>query len=171
VGVAKVDTSSHPLWMLSATELSAAYGSGLRPTDVVEAPLDRIEKANPALNVIVTLDAGGARDAAEARTQGWRSGNPASPLDGVPVSIKDNILVAGLRATGAASSMPISSRGSTSYRSSGCAMAAPSFSARPTSPNSRFGNTRYRAGATPYPDRTFAGWTAPASWREATPLS
>ena len=24
-------------------------------------------------------------------------------------------------------------------------------------------NTRYRAGATPFPDRTFTGWTAPAS--------
>jgi hypothetical protein len=26
-------------------------------------------------------------------------------------------------------------------------------------------NTRYRAGATPYPGRTFTGWITPASWR------
>jgi aspartyl-tRNA(Asn)/glutamyl-tRNA(Gln) amidotransferase subunit A len=97
--VAKVDASQRPLWMLSATELSVAYGNGLRPTDVVEATLDRIDEVNPALNAIVTLDADGARRAAEASTQRWRAGNSAGPLDGVPISIKDNILVADLRAT------------------------------------------------------------------------
>jgi aspartyl-tRNA(Asn)/glutamyl-tRNA(Gln) amidotransferase subunit A len=85
--------------MLSASELSVAYATGLKPTDVLAATLERIEEINPALNAIVTLDADGARRAAEASTRRWRSGNPASPLDGVPVSIKDNILVAGLRAT------------------------------------------------------------------------
>jgi aspartyl-tRNA(Asn)/glutamyl-tRNA(Gln) amidotransferase subunit A len=99
VSVTKVDTSTRPLWMLSASELSIAYGNGLRPTDVVEATLNRIDEVNPALNAIVTLDADGARRAAEASTQRWRSGNPTSALDGVPISIKDNILVAGLRAT------------------------------------------------------------------------
>ena len=97
--VAKIDASSRPLWMLSASELSAAYGNGLTPTDVLAATLDRIAEVNPALNAMVTLDADGARRAAEASTQRWRTGSPVSPLDGVPVSIKDNILVAGLRAT------------------------------------------------------------------------
>jgi hypothetical protein len=30
-------------------------------------------------------------------------------------------------------------------------------------------NTRYRAPATAYPDRSFTGWTTPASWRTSNP--
>jgi aspartyl-tRNA(Asn)/glutamyl-tRNA(Gln) amidotransferase subunit A len=88
-----------PLWTLSASELATAYAKGLSPRAVTEATLAHIDDVNQPLNAIVTLDEAGALAAAEASSQRWRDGRPRSPLDGVPITIKDNILVAGLRAT------------------------------------------------------------------------
>ncbi len=88
-----------PLWSLSASELARSYANGLSPNDVIAATLDRIGAINPQLNAIVTLDETGARAAAAASAKRWKDGRPLGPLDGVPVTIKDNILAAGLRAT------------------------------------------------------------------------
>jgi aspartyl-tRNA(Asn)/glutamyl-tRNA(Gln) amidotransferase subunit A len=88
-----------PLWSLSASELSAAYANGLSPREVVETTIAHIRNLNPQFNAIVTLDEAGAVRSAEDSARRWKDGCPASPLDGVPVTIKDNILVAGLRAT------------------------------------------------------------------------
>jgi aspartyl-tRNA(Asn)/glutamyl-tRNA(Gln) amidotransferase subunit A len=88
-----------PLWSFSAAELSAAYAHGLSPRSALDATLARIREVNPKLNAIVTLDEAGASRAAEESARRWQDGKPSSPLDGVPVTIKDNILVAGLRAT------------------------------------------------------------------------
>jgi aspartyl-tRNA(Asn)/glutamyl-tRNA(Gln) amidotransferase subunit A len=87
------------LWSLSASELSVAYANGLSPREVVESTLARIRDVNPQVNAIVTLDETGARRSADDSARRWDSGRPASPLDGVPVTVKDNILVAGMRAT------------------------------------------------------------------------
>jgi aspartyl-tRNA(Asn)/glutamyl-tRNA(Gln) amidotransferase subunit A len=88
-----------PLWSLSATGLSRAYAHGLSPVEAIAATLAHIYDVNPTFNAIVTLDEAGAMRSAEASARRWTDGRPASPLDGVPVTIKDNILVAGLRAT------------------------------------------------------------------------
>ncbi len=61
--------------------------------------LERLEAVNPALNAVIALDRAGALAAARASTERWRAGTPLSPLDGVPVSVKDNILQQGLPAT------------------------------------------------------------------------
>jgi aspartyl-tRNA(Asn)/glutamyl-tRNA(Gln) amidotransferase subunit A len=88
------------LWQLSASELAAAYRAGMTTPDaVLQAVLGRIEDVNPRLNAIITLDIPGAREAANASSARWRAGQPLGPLDGVPVTVKDNILVKGLRAT------------------------------------------------------------------------
>lgn len=88
------------LWRLSAAELAAEYRKlRVSPVDAVEECLERCARFNPVLNAIVTLDTGGARAAAAASAARWRSGAPLSVVDGVPVTIKDNMLVAGLRAT------------------------------------------------------------------------
>ncbi|QPF89304.1 amidase [Bradyrhizobium commune] len=92
-----VDTG--PLWTLSAHELALAYAAGTSPREVIEATLSHIDEVNPRLNAVITLDAPGALAAADASGRRWRDGKPASPLDGVPITVKDNILVAGLRAT------------------------------------------------------------------------
>ncbi|HET9817415.1 MAG TPA: amidase family protein, partial [Xanthobacteraceae bacterium] len=66
---------------------------------MIDATLARIRAINPKLNAIVTLDEAGAISAAEASARRWKDGHPLGTLDGVPVTIKDNILAAGLRAT------------------------------------------------------------------------
>ncbi|HWV51494.1 amidase [Pseudorhodoplanes sp.] len=88
------------LWALSAAELASAYREGrATPADVLAAILARIERVNPSVNAVVTLDQEGAAKQARASTERFRNGAPLGPLDGIPLTVKDNILVAGLRAT------------------------------------------------------------------------
>jgi Asp-tRNA(Asn)/Glu-tRNA(Gln) amidotransferase A subunit family amidase len=61
--------------------------------------LDRIRRIDPGLNSFVALDEAGARAAARTSEARLAAGAPRSPLEGVPLSVKDNILVAGLPAT------------------------------------------------------------------------
>jgi aspartyl-tRNA(Asn)/glutamyl-tRNA(Gln) amidotransferase subunit A len=88
-----------PLWSLNASELAVAYAGGLSPSEVTLATLARIGSVNPRLNAIITLDKAGALQTAENSARRWKDGRPLSALDGVPVTIKDNILAVGLRAT------------------------------------------------------------------------
>jgi aspartyl-tRNA(Asn)/glutamyl-tRNA(Gln) amidotransferase subunit A len=87
-------------WELTATELGAAYASGAAtPESALESVLGRIEAINPELNAVVTIDLAGARAAAAAAGARWRAGQALGPLDGIPLTVKDNLFVAGLRAT------------------------------------------------------------------------
>jgi aspartyl-tRNA(Asn)/glutamyl-tRNA(Gln) amidotransferase subunit A len=87
-------------WALTAAGLSAAYASGtVTPEGALESVLNRIEAVNPVLNAVVTIDLAGARAAADSAGARWRSGHTLGPLDGVPLTVKDNLFVAGLRAT------------------------------------------------------------------------
>ncbi|MDB5857181.1 MAG: hypothetical protein JWQ76_870 [Ramlibacter sp.] len=87
-----------PSWQLSATTLAAEFRSGLlRPTQALESVLARTEAVNPKLNVFAQLDIAGATEAARAADARFAAGAPLGPFDGVPVSIKDNITVKGLR--------------------------------------------------------------------------
>ena len=61
--------------------------------------LARLDAVNPLLNAVVALDRDGAAAAAARSTERWRAGAPSSALDGVPVSVKDNLFVAGMPAT------------------------------------------------------------------------
>lgn len=91
---------SDDAWRLSAAALAAAYAAGATTPDaVLEACLDRLAAVNPLLNAVVTVDAAGARAAAAASTARWRARTPLGPLDGVPMTVKDNLFAAGLRAT------------------------------------------------------------------------
>jgi aspartyl-tRNA(Asn)/glutamyl-tRNA(Gln) amidotransferase subunit A len=89
-----------PLWSLSATRLGEGFARGaFTPADAVEAVFARIAALNPGLNAVVTLDAEGARRDAATATGRWRDGRAIGRLDGVPITVKDNIPVAGLRAS------------------------------------------------------------------------
>jgi len=88
------------LWALSATGLAERFGTGeASPSQALAACLARLDDVNPVLNAVVTLDRDGAHQAARLSDERWRAGAPLGPLDGVPVTIKDNIPVAGLRST------------------------------------------------------------------------
>jgi aspartyl-tRNA(Asn)/glutamyl-tRNA(Gln) amidotransferase subunit A len=88
------------IWQLSAVEACALMESRkVSPVELLEAALQRYERLNPVLNAIVALDTDGARSAARDSEQRMMQGKRASPLDGVPITIKDNIHVQGFRAT------------------------------------------------------------------------
>jgi Asp-tRNA(Asn)/Glu-tRNA(Gln) amidotransferase A subunit family amidase len=84
------------LCRLAATELVAAYAARrLSPVDVTTAVLERVRRLNPGLAAFYLVEDDGAMAAARASEARWMRGAPMGPLDGVPVSIKDSIAVAG----------------------------------------------------------------------------
>ncbi|HUK04524.1 MAG TPA: amidase [Burkholderiales bacterium] len=81
---------------LDALQVAAQYAAGaLSPVDVARASLDRIGAWEPRLNAMYRIDAEGALAAAKAAEGRWRAKRPLSPLDGVPVTIKENIYTKG----------------------------------------------------------------------------
>lgn len=82
---------------LSIREMGAGLRDGsLTASAVLDHYLKRIEHLNPALNAIVYIDAEGARQAALEADARFAAGKPLGLLDGIPVAIKDNMLVAGM---------------------------------------------------------------------------
>lgn len=88
------------LWRLSATQLTEGYRSGaFTPADALDACLQRVEAWQPYTNAVVMLDKAGARQAAGASRLRWARHKPLGPLDGVPISLKDNLHAAGWTTT------------------------------------------------------------------------
>ncbi|MGF1595327.1 MAG: amidase [Acidimicrobiales bacterium] len=86
-----------------ATELAAAVRSRqVSSRELLALYLDRIERYNEVLNAVVTLDGDRAMEEATAADQVLMGGGPVGPLHGLPVTIKDALEVAGMRATGGA---------------------------------------------------------------------
>ena len=81
---------------LSAHELSAAYRRGdTSPVDVTRAVIAHVERWEPQLCATWAFDPEGALAMARASEQRWQRGEPLSPIDGVPCTIKDNIATRG----------------------------------------------------------------------------
>lgn len=59
------------------------------PRDYLERCLDRIEQHDSRIKAFVRLNADKARKQADLSTQRYRDGRPLSPVDGLPVGIKD----------------------------------------------------------------------------------
>jgi amidase/aspartyl-tRNA(Asn)/glutamyl-tRNA(Gln) amidotransferase subunit A len=82
------------LCRLSVAELTAGYAAGtISPMDVAGAALDRADTINPKFHAFTFIDHDGALTAASAAETRWRNKTPLSPLDGVPVTIKDIVRV------------------------------------------------------------------------------
>jgi amidase len=60
----------------------------------------RIERLNPTLNAIVTIDVDGARQRADELDSASTRGELVGPLHGLPVTVKDSFETAGMRSTG-----------------------------------------------------------------------
>lgn len=88
------------LWRASAGELAAAIRRGeVSSLEVVESHLARVEAVNGHLNAVVRVLADEARAAAQAADEAVAAGAELGPLHGVPMSVKDNIAVAGTPTT------------------------------------------------------------------------
>ncbi|MCF8587514.1 amidase [Gordonia liuliyuniae] len=82
---------------LSALELTDAYRAGtLSPVEAADAVLDAIDRIDGSLSAFCVVDQDGARASAKDAQQRYRDGRTLGPLDGVPTSIKDVFLTAGL---------------------------------------------------------------------------
>jgi amidase len=83
-----------------ATELAAMLrGREISARELLDAHLDRIERLNPGVNAVVTLDAKGARAAADAADAALAAGEDVGPLHGLPVAHKDTHATGGMRTT------------------------------------------------------------------------
>jgi Asp-tRNA(Asn)/Glu-tRNA(Gln) amidotransferase A subunit family amidase len=84
------------LTQLTAVELSSLYQSGtVGPVAVAEQILAKIERLNPAIRAFCFTDPDTTLTQAHASESRWKQRRPLSMLDGIPVSVKDSILVQG----------------------------------------------------------------------------
>src|SRR5260370_8269655 len=84
----------------STTQLATAIRAGrVSATEVLEAHLAQIDKHNPALNAIITIDAKRAYERAREADKALARGEVWGPLHGVPFTLKDAHATAGLRPT------------------------------------------------------------------------
>jgi amidase len=87
----------------SATDLLA----GIRRREISSAELlehyfDRIDRLNPAINAVVTLDVDRARTRAADADRATARGESWGALHGLPITVKDSLETAGLRTTAGA---------------------------------------------------------------------
>ena len=81
---------------LSALGLLAGYkAKAFSPVEVAESVLAHIARWEPHLHATYLLDEQRVRDGARASQARWLKSAPMGPLDGVPVTIKDNIATRG----------------------------------------------------------------------------
>jgi Asp-tRNA(Asn)/Glu-tRNA(Gln) amidotransferase A subunit family amidase len=59
------------------------------PREFLEACLAVIDQREPVVKAFVHMNVSGARAAADASTARYRAGTPSSPVDGMPIGIKD----------------------------------------------------------------------------------
>src|SRR5580765_4189013 len=82
---------------MSAGELLAAYRARkLSPVEAVDGIIARIEAWEPKLKALYAPDFGSARKAAKESEKRWQQGKPQGALDGVPITIKENIATKGV---------------------------------------------------------------------------
>src|SRR5215211_3028972 len=84
------------LCFMPASDLAARIrAKEFSPVEVLEAVLRRLEALNPRLNAFTLIQAEEAREQARGAEVAALRGHDLGPLHGVPVSIKDNVPMAG----------------------------------------------------------------------------
>jgi aspartyl-tRNA(Asn)/glutamyl-tRNA(Gln) amidotransferase subunit A len=85
---------TNPALLSAEAMLSEFARCRLTPVEVLQAVLERVARLNPALNAFVAMNPNALAAAAES-TMRWRAGRSLGPLDGVPVTVKDLVDLAG----------------------------------------------------------------------------
>ena len=81
----------------SFREQVAQFQSGAStPRDYLERFLDQIGQSDGEIQAFVTLTVDAAREAADASGKRYLDGNPVSPIDGLPLGLKDIIQTGGV---------------------------------------------------------------------------
>ncbi|RPH61641.1 MAG: amidase [Burkholderiales bacterium] len=80
----------------STARMAAAFRSGdVSPVEVLRAVLDRVDAWEPKINAMYLVHREAALAAARESGARWRAGQPLSPIDGVPVTLKENLYTKG----------------------------------------------------------------------------
>lgn len=88
--------SAAELANMPVQDLVGAYRAGrLSPVEVMQATLRQAERANPVINALFSIRAEAALDLARVSEARWSRGEPLGAIDGVPVTVKDSVTVAG----------------------------------------------------------------------------
>jgi aspartyl-tRNA(Asn)/glutamyl-tRNA(Gln) amidotransferase subunit A len=81
--------------LMSAETLLGLYARrALSPVEALQAVTERIARLNPQVNAFAVLNPRAAAEAGESEAR-WMAGRPRGPLDGVPVTVKDLMDLAG----------------------------------------------------------------------------
>ena len=114
---------------LTAREMAAAFRRReLSPVEVARALLARIETWEPRINAMYRVSGELALEQAQASEARWRAGRPLCALDGVPLTIKENIATRGdpspigTRANEDAPPQPADAPPAARVREAGCVM-------------------------------------------------
>lgn len=98
-----MDTVTRPLAFQSAAEQAVLLRTRQASSrELLDVYLERIERLNPSVNAVVTIDVDTARRRAQAADDATARGVSWGPLHGIPITIKDALAVAGIRSTGGA---------------------------------------------------------------------
>lgn len=96
MSIHKIMASNDDILSLSARALLRLYRTKeLSPVAAAQACLERIAKLNPDLNAFCLLDEKETLRQAQESEKRWMQGTPQGALDGVPVAIKDWLMVKG----------------------------------------------------------------------------
>ena len=138
---------------LTAHELVHAYSRReLSPVEATRAAFARMDAWEPRINAMYRVRREAALDDARQAEARWRAGAPRSALDGVPLTIKENIFTEGdpapigTRANDAAASQPADAPAAARIREAGCVLlgktAMPDFGMLSSGLSSLHGITR-----------------------------
>ena len=86
----------------SIADLGRRYRAGeLSPVEATRRALEQAEATQPSLNAFITILSESALAEARASEERFRRGEPLSPLDGIPIAVKDLVHMEGVKTTSA----------------------------------------------------------------------
>ena len=93
-------TTSSEICFLTATELARRIrAQDISARELLEAHLSQIDRVNPKVNAVVSLDTERAMEAAKVADETLAKGDGVGPLHGLPIAHKDLVPTRGMRTT------------------------------------------------------------------------